>query len=178
MDRMALFGEADGGGEQRIEPLAAETGGEFLPGGDGAGDGNRMRGVVFEPIEAAGGEIFGARIGGGAARAVEGEDPALRRRPVEAETVPPDPGRLRLDHPEHRAGSDRRVHGVAARPQDVERGEGGGGHRGCRHGGGGIDRAASGQLEIAHHGSPLAMLIWAVLPPWAMLPWRGRGFGR
>ena len=91
----------------------------------------------------------GRRLHRRAAGAVERHGRAGLRR-VEHEAVAADAGHVRLGDAQHRRGGERRVDGVAAGAQHVERGERRQWVRGGRHRLAGNRRRAAGLMKIAH----------------------------
>ena len=148
MHRKAILGAADGGEKQFVEALGSIRVQQQLPAGDGAGDGDAMRRNVVGRSGTRGPDRVERSGSRRSARTVDGDDLAAGRR-IEAEAIAAESRRLRLDHREHGAGRDRRVDGVAAGAQHLDRGQRGDRHGGRRHPVHGIDGAASALMEVS-----------------------------
>ncbi len=148
--RPAIGGVADRRLQQLVEALAAMRLQQRLPGVDRARHGDGMRrgvlqrrdAVLFVPVDRGGGRC--------AAGAIQREHLAGAGRRIQAEAVAADAGRLRLDHAQHGGCRHRGVQRIAAGAQHIERGQRGGRHRGGGHAVRRIDRAAAGEVVIAH----------------------------
>ena len=117
-------GKCDPGGrfQEFGQRLASVIGVEPTPRVDRAGHRHRVGRERVDRADPARGVPAGLRGLGRPAGAVQREGRAARRR-VEHEAVPADPGHRRLDHALHGHRRERRVHGVAAGPQDLHGGE-------------------------------------------------------
>ena len=156
MDDEAFLGIADRRLQELVEALAAMVLQKLLPGIDGAGHGHRMRARFVECVDAPLPEPLRRKR----SRRVAGPVERNRRRRaggrVEAEAVPADAGGLRLGHAHHRAGGDRGIDGVAARPQHLHPGQRRGGLARGDHRVGRADGRAARNMKIAHRRGVLA----------------------
>ena len=154
VDDEAFLGIADGGLQHRVEAHGAVVREQPLPGADGARHGDRMRALEADGVDAPLPEPVHAQPRRRGTRAVDGvgRHPAARR--IEREAVAADAGRLRLDHTLDGAGRDRRIHGIGARSQHLDRRRRGQRVRGRRHAAHAVDHGPPRLLKVPHRLLP------------------------
>jgi hypothetical protein len=142
------------------------------PGIDRAGNADGMRRGQRDRMHVALEIPFG-RVGGHrrAARAVIGDDLAFAPRLDQRKAIAADPGGLRLDHAEQRAGRHRRIRGGAAGTQHLDRRQRRQRMRRRHHRVLGVDRRSAGEMEIPH--AKLLTLTLSVLCLSSRLHWSG-----
>ena len=129
MYRISVPRVADGVCQDLADAFGAVVVEKPAPCIDCAGDGNGVGRMLTNFIDAPIGEPFWRRRLGCPAGTVIGDDVTTAARRVKHEAIATDAGRLRFDHALHGAGGNRRVHGVAAGPENID-----GGRRGQRMG--------------------------------------------
>ena len=143
-DRKPFLGERDRWRQRLGQGQRPEPGQEIVPGGEGAGHGDRFGALVRHGAVT----LAHQRLAGGqrprAAAPVQADEPFLAGRPEEREGVAARAGHHRLHDVEDRGGGHRRVDRVAAPLQHRE--AGGGGERLTRGDGAvrRVDRRAAG----------------------------------
>ena len=132
-DDVAFLRGLDRGLQQGVEAELAVIAQDGGPGIDRAGNRDRVRRGQRDRVDLALEIPFRCRRLRRAARAVIGHDLALAPGLQQREAVAADPGGLRLDHPEQRAGRHRGVGGGAAGLQHLDRRQRGQRMRGRHH---------------------------------------------
>ena len=150
MDDEAFLRITDRRLQQLVEAHAPVVVQKPFPGIDGARNGHRMGARVVERVDAPLPEPLGRQRGRRMARPVERNRRFRARRRIETEAVPADAGGLRLGHAHHRAGGDRGIDGVAARPQHLHPGKRRGRLAGGDHCIGGAGGRPARKVKIAH----------------------------
>ena len=159
-DDVAFLGGLDRGLQQGVEPHLAVVAQDRVPGVDRAGNADRMGRGQRHRVDLALQIPFGRGRHRRAAGAVIGDDLALALRLDQRKAIAADAGRLRLDHPEQRAGRDRGVRRRAARPHHVDGDKRSLRVRGRHHRVLGMDRRAAGEMEIPHRESFLSAFFY------------------
>ena len=153
--------------DRRLQQLAELPGAVALqqpgPGVDRARNGHGVH-AALELVDAEPHEALDRGGGRRPSRAVERDHCALGGCQQD-EAVAPDPGHRRLDHALNGDRRDRRVDGIAAGTQDIERREGRQRVRSRRHTVLAVGRRAAGQLEVTHGRSP-GQVHWRILVLW------------
>ena len=149
-DDVAFFRGLDRGLQQGIEAELAVIAQDGRPGIDRAGNGDGVRRGQRDRLDVALEIPFGRRGLRRAAGAVIGDDLAVALGLNQRKAIAADPGGLRLDHAEQRAGRYRGVRGGAAGPQHLDRRQRRQRMRRRHHRVLGVDRRPAGEMEIPH----------------------------
>ena len=140
MDAIAVAGVRDGRLEQLAQALRAVVLDQPRPGVDGAGHGHRVGRGGIDLGDPLFGVPFGNRRRRRPARPVVGDHPVATAGREQGEAVAADARRPGLDHALDGTGRHRRVDGVAAVPQHLQRAQRGRRLRGGGHAVEGMDR--------------------------------------
>ena len=158
VDHEPVLGKIDGGFENIGEGTCAVIGQKPPPGIDRAGHGDgvdRVGGKGGDPLIK---QALIGEAGGRPARAIIAVKFLLVGAPIEGEAIAANAGIVRLDHALRGGGGEGGIHGIAARPQNLD-GEHGGE---LLRGGGGtlatIGNRTTRKMQISHQYPPATYL--------------------